>query len=366
MANRRLRRIRGRTGVRDIAELAGVSPATVSRVLNQSPNVAPETRLRIQNVLDRLNYVRDGVAQSFSKGRSGSIAVIVPALGNSVYSEAVDAIERRLQLDRYRLLAASSSYEPRREYELVRALLEHGVDGLILVGNDHVPEMYDLLQQERVPTIQTFMYDSSSALPTVGFDNFGPVYDLVTYLLDLGHRDFAVLNSPIRHNDRIATRLNAIMRALSDRGVTIDPELVVEAGFTVAEGRAGLRALLASGRRFTAVACTGDVLAVGAIIEARSAGINLPRELSITGFHDYDLAAQIDPPLTTVHAPVREMSIAAAEYLLSVIGGQNPPKFRELPTALVVRKSVAPPRPAEGPLHGPSDEARKKPVRPPY
>ncbi|MGE8943035.1 substrate-binding domain-containing protein [Leptospira interrogans] len=330
----------GRSGVRDIARMAGVSPATVSRVLNQSANVNAETRARIQAVLDSVNYVRDGVARSLTSGRSGSVAVIVPALGNSVYSDAVEAIERRLQVSRYHLLTASSGYDPRREYEVARTLIERGVDGLILVGNDHVPELYDLVRRSALPVIQTFTDDPSSKLPSVGFDNYGPVSELVKFVADLGHRDFAVLHSPVRHNDRISARLQAILTALNERGIDVPPDRIVEAGYTVAAGRAGMRALLSGPRTFTAVACTGDVLAVGAVIEARSAGVDIPGEMSITGFHDYDLAAQIEPPLTTVHAPVREMSVAAAEYLLSCIAGENPPKVRSLPTALVVRKSV--------------------------
>jgi LacI family transcriptional regulator len=325
-----------------VAKLAGVSPATVSRVLNQSPSVSVGTRERIQTAIDSLNYVRDGVAKSFTQRRSGSVGVIIPALGTSVYADAVEAIERRLQLSQYRLLTACSGYDPHKEYELARAFVEHGVDGLILVGSDHLPELYQLVRRAGIPAIQTFVHAPTSALPSVGFDNFGPVVEMTRYLLDFGHTEFAILHSPLAHNDRIATRLRAIVTALGERGIAPHPELVVEAGYTVAEGRAGLRALLASGRRFTAIACTGDVIAIGALIEARSAGIDVPAQLSVSGFHDYDLAAQIEPPLTTVHAPIKEMSSAAAQFLLSTIAGENPPKFRELATALVVRKSVGP------------------------
>lgn len=349
MRNKRERTGSSRSGVRDVAKLAGVSPATVSRVLNQSEKVNPQTRARIQAVLDSVNYVRDGIARSLTSKRSGSVAVIVPALGNSVYSDAVDAIERRLQINRYHLLTASSGYDPRREYELARTLIEHGVDGLILVGNDHIPELHDLVIKSAVPTIQTFTDNPISKLPCVGFDNDGPVRDLVSFVIGLGHREFAVLHSPIRHNDRIATRLRAILSTLENCGMAVPPDRIIEAGYTVAEGRAGMRALLAGSQNFTAVACTGDVLAVGAVIEARSRGVDIPGDLSITGFHDYEMAAQIEPPLTTVHAPVREMSVAAAEYLLSCISGENPPRFRQLSTALVVRKSAGP-VPAEGRL----------------
>lgn len=337
----------GRPGVRDVAKLAGVSPATVSRVLNQSPAVSVQTRAKIQAAIDSLNYVRDGVAKSFTQRRSGSVGVIIPALGNSVYAESVEAIERRLQISKYRLLTACSGYDPHKEYELARAFVEHGVDGLILVGSDHLPELHQLVAQAGIPAIQTFVHAPSSALPSVGFDNYGPLVELTRYLLDFGHTDFAILHSPLAHNDRIATRLRAILDALAERGIVPHPELIVEGGYTVAEGRAGLRALLATGRRFTALPCTGDVIAIGALIEARSAGIDVPAQLSISGFHDYDLASQIEPPLTTVHAPVSEMSTAAAQFLLSSIAGENPPRFRKLGTAMVLRKSVAAaPKPA--------------------
>lgn len=337
----------GRPGVRDVARLAGVSPATVSRVLNHSTSVAAATRQKILAAMDSLSYLPDGVAKSFSKRRSGSVGVIIPALGNSVYAESVEAIERHLQQGHYRLLTACSGYDPHKEYELARAFVEHGVDGLILVGSDHLPELYRLVSQAGIPAIQTFVHAPSSPLPSVGFDNYGPVLEMTRFLLDYGHTEFAILHSPLAHNDRIATRLSAILAALAERGIVPHPELIVEAGYTVAGGRAGLRALLATGRRFTALPCTGDVIAIGALIEARRAGIEVPAQLSVSGFHDYDLASQIEPPLTTVHAPVSEMSTAAAQFLISSISGENPPRARELATAMVVRKSVGPARPSQ-------------------
>lgn len=331
-----------RTGVRDVARIAGVSPATVSRVLNHSSLVNAETRIRIQAVLDRVSYVRDGIARSLTSRRSGTLAVIVPAIGNSVYSEAVDAIEKRLQQAQYHLLVTSNGYDPEREHLLAKALIERGVDGLILVGNDHVPELYDLLDRSATPAIQTFTDNPVSRLPSVGFSNDTPMKGLVDYVVSLGHLEFGILHSPIRNNDRIATRLRSILEALAARGLTVSPMRVIEAGYTIAEGRSGMRALLQQGSGISAVVCTGDVLAVGAVLETTNAGISVPKEISITGFHDYELAAQIEPPLTTVHAPIREMGISAAEFLISSLAGENPSRIRELPTAMIVRRSTGP------------------------
>lgn len=292
-----------------------------------------------------LNYTPDRLAASFASGRSRTIGIIVPSLGNTVYNQAIEAAERRLQADRYQLLTASSGYEPIKELETATALVEHGVDGLILVGNVHLAELYDLVERMQVPTVQTFVNNADSRLPSIGFDNFQPVFDLTSHVLTLGHRHMAILHSPTKNNDRILARVQAIQAAMRHHGIEPDPELIIEAGITVDDGRSGMRALLRTGREFTAVACSGDVIAIGAVIEAQASGLLVPRDVSVSGFHDYDLASVIEPPLTTVHAPIREMAAAAVQYLLSVIEGDRPPRTRTMPTSMVLRKSVGPPPP---------------------
>jgi LacI family transcriptional regulator len=331
-----------RNGVLEVAQRAGVSVATVSRVLNDSPHVRPETRAKIQRVLDEMRYVRNGAARALSSRRTRTIGLIVPVLGTAVFSEAAQAIQERLQAHKYSLLTAGSAYDMARELDAARAMIEHGVDGLLLVGKTHAPELYDLVQQAEIPVVQTFVFDPNSVFPCVGFDNFRASYEIVDYLIDLGHRDFAIMFSHLKNNDRIRARYEGIAQCLKDHGIAPDPDLMVEVGFTIAEGRAGLRALVARNRRFTALACTGDVIAVGALIEAREARIDVPGRLSVTGFHDLDLASHLDPPLTTVHVPIREMGERAVDLLLSRLDGEAPPLVCNLATSIVMRKSVGP------------------------
>jgi LacI family transcriptional regulator len=326
----------------EVARRAGVSAATVSRVLNDPSLVKPETRAKIQRVLEEMRYMRNGAARALASRRSRTVGLIVPVLGTAVFAEAAQVIQRCLQAGRYSLLTAGTDYDQAQELEAARTMIEHGVDGLILVGTSHDPALYRLLSETQTPAVQIFAYDPESSLPCVGFDNYQASYDIVDYLINMGHRRIAILMSHPHNNDRIRARVEGIEACLRDRKLKIDRDLVVEVGFTILEGRAGLRKLLAAGKPFTALACTGDVIAVGALLEARASHLDVPKQLSVTGFHDLDLSAQMDPPLTTVRVPIAEMGNTAVKLLLATLNDESPPMVRNLPTSIVMRKSVGP------------------------
>jgi LacI family transcriptional regulator len=335
-------RIVDRPGVLEVARKAGVSPATVSRVLNDSPLVKQETRARIQRVLDEMNYMRNGAARALSSRRSRTIGLIVPVLGTAVFAEALQVIQSCLQAERYSLLTAGTSYDADQELRAARTMIEHGVDGIILVGTRHDPALIRLLKETQIPAVQIFAFDPQSPLPCVGFDNYQASYDITDYLVSMGHRRLAIMHSHARNNDRIDARFEGIKACLRNRGLKIDPDLVVEVGFTIPEGRGGLREILSRKKKFTALACTGDVVAVGALLEARAQQIDVPADLSISGFHDIELASQVEPPLTTVHAPIEEMAKTAVNLVLATLDGTSLPTVRNLPTSIIVRKSVGP------------------------
>jgi LacI family transcriptional regulator len=331
-----------RPRVLEVARKAGVSPATVSRVLNDSPLVKPDTRARIQRVLDEMNYMRNGAARALSSRRSRTVGLIVPLLGTAVFAEALQEIQTCLQAERYGLLTAGTSYDPAQELQAARMMIEHGIDGLMLVGTQHDPALFRLVEETQTPVVQIFAFDPRSTLPCVGFDNFQASYDITDYLISVGHRRIAIMHSHARNNDRISARFEGIKACLLKHGLQVDKDLIVEVGFTIAEGGGGLRELLSRNKPFTALACSGDVIAVGALLEARARGIAVPGELSICGFHDIDLSAQMDPPLTTVKVPIEEMARTAVQLLLGTLEGKSIPTVRNLPTSIIVRKSVGP------------------------
>jgi len=327
----------------DVAKLAGVSTATVSRVLNQPTAVTPQLRRRVHAAVDSLGYMPHGAARALASRRSSTIGAVVPTIDNAIFSRNIQALQARLFEAGLTLLLASSDYDYEREQREVQILVERGIDGLILVGEARNRSVYQLLKKRRVPYINTWMYHKDSPHPCVGFDNIQAAYQIGSYLLDIGHRNIAMVAGIRDCNDRVAARIEGVKAAMAERGAHFAPGHLVEHKYEIAEGRRAASRLLASPNRPTAIVCANDVLAFGVLFECRARGVNVPRDISITGFDDQDLAANIEPPLTTIRVPAAEMGRRAAEFLLAKLENTPIPEKTELHAALVVRDTTAPP-----------------------
>jgi LacI family transcriptional regulator len=336
---------RGATIV-DIAAAANVSISTVSRALAGAPSVHGDLVTRVRAAAMQLGYVPDRRASALVQRRSNSIGAVVPTIDNAIFARAIQALQNRLDADGYRLLLAASEYDLKRELADVQALVEHGVDGIVLVGAEHHPGVAALLDARRVPFVHTWTYEASGGIATIGFDNRDAMRRLVEHLLTLGHRRIAMIAGITAGNDRAAARIAGLKDALAARG--LQPEAIVERAYTVPEGRAAARMLLARKPMPTALVCGNDVLAFGALAEARAMDIDVPRVLSVTGFDDLDLASHVVPPLTTMRVPSAAMGRLAAEHLLARIAGNDTSNAVALDSDLILRGSTAPcpaPRP---------------------
>jgi len=327
----------------DVARIADVSTATVSRVLNHPTAVTLQLRNRVLAAVETLDYVPHGAARALASRRSSTIGAVVPTIDNAIFSRNIQALQARLFESGLTLLLASSDYEYEREQREVQILVERGIDGLILVGEARNPFVYQLLKKRRVPYVNTWMYQEDSAHPCVGFDNAQAAFQIASYLLDIGHRRIAMVAGIKDGNDRVAARIEGVEAALAERGTQFAPGHLVEHKYEIAEGRKAAARLLASPNRPTAIICANDVLAFGVLFECRARGVDVPRDISITGFDDQDLAANIEPPLTTIRVPAAEMGRRAAEYLLAKLENTPIPEKTELQAALVVRDTTAPP-----------------------
>lgn len=332
-----------KTRLSDVAKRAGVSAATVSRAINSPEKVSTALRERITTVIEELHYVPHGAARALASRRSRTIGAVVPTLDIAIFAAGVVALQNRLNAAGYTLLVANAEYDLAKEAREVRALIERGVDGLVLVGALHAAEVYHLLQKNRVPFVNTYTYAAEDKHPCIGVNQHQAAYRMIAYLLDLGHRDFGIITSPVRNNDRITARRDGFQDALADRGIFPLRDHVLEVPYTIADGRTALRSLLRPRRRVTAVACTADVLAIGALQECRALGVRVPQDVSISGFDDLDLAMHMDPPLTTVHLPAADLGARAADYLLGRISDAAGPDRVELTASLIVRGSTGRP-----------------------
>ncbi len=323
----------------DVAARAGVSTATVSRVLNDPDKVSPELRSRIQALVQNLGYVRHGPARAMAARRYHTIGAIVPTLGVATFASVVDVVQRRLEAEGLSLLIACSRYEPEVEARQVRMLLERGIDGIVLVGHRRPAETYKLLEDAGVPYVCAYTVERGKH-PCVGFDHHGAMQRMIAFLHQLGHRRFGVITSPTHHNDRVTLRFEGALAGIAAAGLPA-PE-VVEAPYAVSDGRAAFRALIERAPGITAVVCTVDAHAIGALAEARALGLPVPGRLSIAGFDDLDIAAEVDPPLTTLHVPTREMGERVADILLARIANRPTAQTVELTVTLAVRASTGP------------------------
>jgi LacI family transcriptional regulator len=331
--------------VRDVAKAAGVSVATVSRVLNGKSTVAEALRAKVESVSLQMRYTPHAAARALATQRFSTIGAVIPTLEEVNFSAGVSALQHRLNTAGYTLLLASSNYDAAEEIRQVRALLAHGVAAMMLVGARHSDEVYDLLAAKGVPFVNTWVLDDDH--PSIGFDNQAIGSVLGNYLLDLGHREFGVITQQSPQSDRAAKRVAGIRAALQARAAPPPREQLISESHKIVDGQLAFQALMEASNRPTAVICGTDTLAFGAIVQAQAMGIQVPGDVSITGINDVEFAAHLTPPLTTIRLTADVVGARAAEYLLARIDGRSVASTTNVPFTLVVRGSTAAP-PQEG------------------
>jgi len=325
----------------DVAAAAGVSTATVSRVLNRPDSVRDRLRGKVETAVARLGYVPHSGARSLMLRRTGTIGAVFPTVDNAIFAKAIDALQRRLALAGYQLLIATSDYDVDAEMHQAVNLVTRGADALALCGYSQRPELLPFLRQRGLPCVHVMVCPGPAGTICVGFDNAEAMAGAARYLVDLGHRRVAMLAGIARNNDRAGARIDGARRALRGAG-GLPAERVVERRYTLAEARDGMRELMALEPRPTAVLCGNDVLAFGALLEAQKMGLRVPADVSIVGFDDLELARHVQPALTTVRVPAEEMWRTAAERLIAALRGEPVPLSTEIEVALVVRESSGP------------------------
>jgi LacI family transcriptional regulator len=342
----RRRRSRGKFGVGvsldEVALQANVSTASVSRVLNNSANVSAEVRERVELACRELGYVPNGVARALAANKTMTIGAIVPAIENAGIAAAVAAFQRTLNHAGYTMLLTSSNYDEEAEFKEARTLLSRGVDGLMLVGGEHHPDLISLITQHRVPFIETWTL--TAGRPSVGLDNLAAARALTSHLIGLGHKRIALIMGRVAGNDRAALRVQGVRECLADHGLAPPEKYLVGRPYNIPVIREAMQSLLAGPARPTALICGNDQIAFGSMIEASKQGLNVPADMSIAGFNDLEFAAHLNPPLTTIRVPTEDIGRISAQLLLRSIEDKGfVPDAVEIPAMLVARESTAAP-----------------------
>ncbi len=322
----------------DVAQLAGVSMMTVSRAIREPAKVAPATRARVTAAIAKLGYVPNLTAGSLASQRSGIIAAIVPTIDNSIFAETMRGLTDTLAAAGYQLLLGQTAYDANAEDALVAAFLGRRVDGMVITGVEHSAVTRRRLLKAGIPVVETWDLTPNPIDMVVGFSNRDAGRAIARYLLDQGYLRLGFAGGG---DDRTRSRLagfEAAIRRVKGASLT---RAMLPAGTSFRGGREALAQLLAQERGLQAVFCSNDAIAVGALMECRRRGIEVPRDLAIAGFADLDIAAEVEPALTSVQVRSRTIGEQAANMLLARLRGEPlEATVRDLGFTVVPRESA--------------------------
>jgi LacI family transcriptional regulator len=327
----------------DVARVAGVSCATVSRVLSGYEFVRESTRIRVLEAVERLGYVANLQARTLAGGRSQTIGLVVPNLDNGYVGTITQGIDQALERTNYDLILYTSHRQPGKESFYVSAIANGLTEGLLLVA-PQVPANYlNALRKQNFPCVLIDQADATENSSVVESTNWQGAYDATCYLNQSGHTRIAFITGALAVQSAV-DRLHGYKAALSDCNIPFRKELVIEGNYQQRTGYESTRSLLQSAvLPPTAIFAANDLSAFGAMDAARECGFRIPEDISIVGFDDIPQSVIVYPRLTTVRQPLEQMGQVAVRLLLERIEDRSrPPQRITLPTQLIIRDSCAP------------------------
>lgn len=335
--------VRAMVTIEQVARHAGVSVATVSRTLNNSPAVKSATAQRVKQAIEALGYVPNQSARNLRRNESRVILALAPNFSNPYYSSILTGIGDRAWELEYSVLVCNTLGHANSERRFLKMMESHQADGAILLGC-HWDYSWLARFAQRSHIVQCCEYVPDLACPSVSIDNYRATREMMAYLQDLGHRRIAMIGAD---NQYISTRLRrqGYLDAMAERGLEVreDWYRLADADYSFASGQEAARALLAAESRPTAIFCVSDILALSVISAAQELDLSVPRDLTVTGFDDLDYTTMMHPHLTTVAQPCHEMGRQSVDLLLDGLRDRDEGKRTFLPHRLMERESAAPP-----------------------
>jgi LacI family transcriptional regulator len=336
--------MKAKTKVSDVANRAGVSVATVSRSFNNPEAVREDVRRRVIEAAQALGYSPNPAAKALRMQRTHIVGAVVPTLDYAIYAQMLNSFQAAMSAAGYMVFMLAAGFDNTNLYEPVRQLVDRGAEGLLIVGKIEDTRLLKFLEDGRIPTVLTYSYQPDGPFPSIGFDNYAATRQLADFLVRLGHKHMVMISGRTRGNDRQQARVRAFREAAADAGITKTTH-VIERPYSLLEGAAAMRSIYVEHPATTAVMCASDVLAFGVLSECKNLRLNVPKDLTVTGFDNQDFTALLDPPLTTVDVPALEMGARSGEALLSIMNTRRKIVSVRLETNLIVRASAAGVRP---------------------
>ncbi|WP_312649734.1 LacI family DNA-binding transcriptional regulator [Proteiniclasticum sp.] len=307
--------------IKDVAREAGVSIATVSRVLNNVDVVNEDTKKKVQDAIKKLSYRPNIVARSLKTQRTKTIGILVPDISNQFYPEVVRGAEDVANIYDYNIILCNSDSDLEKEKEYIRVLKEKMVDGMLYMSSSLEGEIIDLIDELELKTVLVETKVSGGRMPSVTIDNKKAAYDATKYLLDKGNKKVAYIGLKKDRNNAVSKRYNGYEKALKDHGMEVDHSLLYFGDLKAADGYNGINVILENAE-IDAVFCASDEVAMGAINALRDKGISCPEDVDVMGFNDNSMAAVFYPKISTVAQPMYDMGSVGMRMLIKIVNNK--------------------------------------------
>ena len=328
------------TTIREVAESAGVSYATVSHVINNTRLVTPETRERVVAAMKALNYRPNALARSLRQGKTNTIGLVLPDSANPFFAEISRSIEDESFKKGYSVFLCNTELDTQRELFYVDVLSKKQVDGIIFVAAGDQADSLDFLVQRNMPVVMIDRDVPNVEVDAVLTDNQLGGFLATRHLLELGHTRIACIAGPSSITPS-AERMIGYRKALEEAGVSYDESLVVRGDYHAQSGMDITHSFLKMSPRPTAIFALNDLMALGALRAAAEAGYSVPRDLAVVGYDDLEIAHFTNPPLTTIAQPKKEIGVQAIDLLVDRMSHRSrPPSRLVLAPELIVRRST--------------------------
>lgn len=330
--------------MKDVAEQAGVSTATVSRALMNPEKVSASTRQKVDQAVMAVGYSPHALSRNLKRNESRTILVIVPDICDPFFADLIKGIERTAAESGYLVLIGDCAQQNQQEKTFINLIITKQIDGMLLLGSDLPFDASKEEQRNLPPMVMANEFAPELELPTVHIDNLTAAFEAVHYLLNLGHLRIACIEGP-KHMPLCQYRSQGYVQALRRNGISVENALTAQGDFTYESGARAVSELMALPSPPTAIFCHNDIMAIGAMFQAKKMGLRIPQDLSVVGFDDIKASQFTDPPLTTVAQPRFQLGRQAMLLLLEQLQG-NPVQSGSLllDSELVVRESTAAPK----------------------
>ncbi|ASS65866.1 MULTISPECIES: catabolite control protein A [unclassified Paenibacillus] len=329
----------------DVAREAGVSMATVSRVVNNNPNVKPQTRKKVYEAIERLGYRPNAVARGLASKKTTTVGVVIPDISNSNFAEVARGIEDIANMYHYNIILCNADKRKDKEIRVINTLLEKQVDGLLFMGGAVTEEHLQAFKTANVPVVLCATTDEQGTIASVDIDHEDAAHDAVKHLLDQGHADIAMIGGTLQDPSNGYARFHGYKRALEENGIAYNEDNVRIGNYRYESGVEAMNHFLAKDKLPTAVFAATDEMAIGAIHAIQDKGFKVPQDISVISVDNSRMASMVRPQLSAVAQPMYDIG-AVSMRLLTKLMKKEPVEQAKviLPHELVKRQSVGAPK----------------------